>query len=104
MLKGEDLPPEAEEHSAFEDGFDAPPRPVAYNPAIPIETFDVIVTDECHRSIYGHWRQVLDSFDATVIGTPSLHTLGFFGRNRLSHGKARSTLSPPPRSPGETES
>jgi type I restriction enzyme, R subunit len=87
MLKGEDLAPEAEEHSAFEDGFDAPPKPVAYNPAIPIETFDIIVTDECHRSIYGQWRQVLDYFDATVIGltaTPSLHTLGFFGRNLVA--------------------
>jgi type I restriction enzyme, R subunit len=39
-------------------------RPVAYNPAIPIETFDFIVTDECHRSIYGLWRQVLEYFDA----------------------------------------
>lgn len=87
MLKGEELAPEAEEHSAFEDGFDAQPKPVAYNPAIPIETFDIIVTDECHRSIYGQWRQVLDYFDATVIGltaTPSLHTLGFFGRNLVA--------------------
>ena len=87
MLKGEELPPEAEEHSAFEDAIDAPPRPVAYNPAIPIETFDIIVTDECHRSIYGQWRQVLGYFDATIIGltaTPSLHTLGFFGRNLVA--------------------
>ncbi len=51
---------------------------------IPIETFDVIVTDECHRSIYNLWRQVLEYFDAFLIGltaTPSKQTLGFFNQN-----------------------
>jgi|SRR5271168_4604960 len=38
------------------------------NPAIPIETFDLIVTDECHRSIYNQRRQVLEFFDASLIG------------------------------------
>ncbi len=58
--------------------------PVAYNPAIPIETFDFIVTDECHRSIYNLWRQVLEYFDAHLIGltaTPSKQTIGFFNQN-----------------------
>ncbi len=62
-------------------------RPLAYNPAIPIETFDFIVTDECHRSIYGLWRQVLEYFDASIIGltaTPSKHTLGFFNQNLVA--------------------
>jgi type I restriction enzyme R subunit len=57
---------------------------VAYNPAIPPETFDVIVVDECHRSIYGVWSQVLAYFDAHIIGltaTPSKQTLGFFNQN-----------------------
>jgi hypothetical protein len=57
---------------------------VAYNPAIPIETFDFIITDECHRSIYGLWRQVLEYFDAFLIGltaTPSKQTIGFFNQN-----------------------
>ena len=61
--------------------------PVQYNPDIPIETFDVIITDECHRSIYGQWRQVLEYFDAFVIGltaTPSKHTLGFFAQNLVA--------------------
>jgi superfamily II DNA or RNA helicase len=56
---------------------------VAYNPAIPIESFDLVISDECHRSIYGTWRQVLEYFDAFTVGltaTPSLHTLGFFGK------------------------
>ncbi|MBC7103747.1 MAG: DEAD/DEAH box helicase family protein, partial [Parvibaculum sp.] len=61
--------------------------PLAYNPDIPIETFDFIVTDECHRSIYGLWRQVLEYFDASIIGltaTPSKYTLGFFNRNLVA--------------------
>jgi type I restriction enzyme, R subunit len=90
LLKGQDLPPEAEEASGFEQlwqGGDAEPLPLAYNPAIPIETFDFIITDECHRSIYGLWRQVLEYFDAQIIGltaTPSKHTLGFFNRNLVA--------------------
>ena len=57
---------------------------VAYNPTVPPETFDVIVVDECHRSIYGQWSQVLSYFDAHIIGltaTPPKQTLGFFGQN-----------------------
>src|SRR6185437_1013171 len=62
-------------------------RPIQYNPAIPIETFDIVIVDECHRSIYGVWRQVLDYFDAFIVGltaTPSNHTLGFFNQNLVS--------------------
>ncbi len=58
--------------------------PVGYNPRLPIETFDFIVTDECHRSIYNLWRQVLEYFDASLIGltaTPSKQTFGFFNQN-----------------------
>ena len=43
-------------------------RLVSYNPSIPIESFDLVVTDECHRSIYGTWRQVLEYFDAFTVG------------------------------------
>ncbi|GGD19502.1 DEAD/DEAH box helicase family protein [Sinisalibacter lacisalsi] len=70
MLKGEELDPEDEEASAFEtwQGEEGEVPPLTYNPAIPIETFDFIVTDECHRSIYGLWRQVLEYFDASIIG------------------------------------
>ncbi len=60
---------------------------MAYNPSIPIESFDLVITDECHRSIYGTWRQVLEYFDAFTVGltaTPSLHTLGFFGKNLVA--------------------
>lgn len=84
ILKGEpDLPEELDEESAY-DLQPSKPVDVAYNPAIPIETFDVIIVDECHRSIYGLWRQVLEYFDAFIIGltaTPGKQTLGFFNQN-----------------------
>lgn len=60
------------------------PREVAYNPAMPIEYYDFIVVDECHRSIYNLWRQVLEYFDAFLIGltaTPNNLTYGFFQGN-----------------------
>ncbi|MBI5066940.1 MAG: DEAD/DEAH box helicase family protein [Deltaproteobacteria bacterium] len=85
MLKGEELPPELDEASAFTlDDLRKDPVPVAYNPAIPIETFDFIWTDEAHRSIYNLWRQVLEYFDSYLVGltaTPSKQTFGFFDQN-----------------------
>jgi len=57
---------------------------IRYNPAIPSETFDFIIIDECHRSIYNLWKQVLDYFDASLIGltaTPDKRTFGFFNEN-----------------------
>jgi type I restriction enzyme R subunit len=88
MLKGEEaFDAENEEGSLFDLGgaLDAEkPKEVRYNPKIPIETFDIIVTDECHRSIYNLWRQVLEYFDAHLIGltaTPSKQTFGFFNQN-----------------------
>jgi type I restriction enzyme R subunit len=85
MLKGKDLAEEDEETSVegLEKVFKEVP-PIEYNPNIPIETFDIIITDECHRSIYHLWRQVLDYFDAYIIGltaTPNKQTFGFFNQN-----------------------
>lgn len=57
---------------------------VRYNAAVPVEAFDFIVIDECHRSIYNLWMQVLDYFDAYLIGltaTPDKRTFGFFKEN-----------------------
>jgi type I restriction enzyme R subunit len=88
MLSGEaEFDPENEENSLFDMGATLdtqPPREVHYNPAIPIETYDFIVVDECHRSIYNLWRGVLEYFDAFLIGltaTPSKQTFGFFNQN-----------------------
>jgi type I restriction enzyme R subunit len=89
MLKGEtEFDEMLEEQSVFEmypEG--EQPKEITYNPNIPIETFDFIITDECHRSIYNLWRQVLEYFDAYIIGltaTPSKQTLGFFNQNLVS--------------------
>jgi type I restriction enzyme R subunit len=60
---------------------------VSYCPELPPDTFDVIVVDECHRSIYGRWQPVLDYFDAHVVGltaTPIDETFGFFDNNLVS--------------------
>ena len=86
MLKGEpEFAPEVEEASQFETA-PAPTEswPVVYNAIYPPEYFDVIVIDECHRSIYTLWRQVLEYFDAFLIGltaTPAKQTFGFFNKN-----------------------
>jgi len=87
MLRGEEFNPQNEEESGFEMAIDGEPREVAYNPQVPIETFDFIITDECHRSIYNLWRQVLEYFDAFIVGltaTPSKQTLGFFDQNLVT--------------------
>jgi type I restriction enzyme R subunit len=86
MLRGE---PEFEEETEEESLFDSEvetetPKEVNYNPRFPIEDFDFIITDECHRSIYNVWRQVLEYYDTFLIGltaTPSLQTFGFFNQN-----------------------
>jgi type I site-specific restriction endonuclease len=96
MLKGEpEFDPDLEEQSVFEMfPYGETPKEVVFNPQIPIETLDFIVTDECHRSIYPLWRQVLEYFDAFIIGltaTPSKQTLGFFDQNLVmeySHERA----------------
>lgn len=89
ILSGEEEPDEEmEEKSLFEqeeeEQIPKEPKSVRYNPFVPIETFDVIVTDECHRSIYNLWRGVLEYFDAFTIGltaTPNKQTFGFFNQN-----------------------
>ena len=86
MLKGEgELDSQAEDQSLFDvTPAGEAPLEISYNPQIPIESFDFVITDECHRSIYNLWRQVLEYFDAFLIGmtaTPSKQTLGFFNQN-----------------------
>jgi type I restriction enzyme R subunit len=87
MLRGEaEFDPSLEEHSMgyLSKVFGDQAREVAYSDYLPPETFDFIVIDECHRSIYNVWRQVLEYFDAYLIGltaTPSKQTFGFFKSN-----------------------
>ena len=92
ILRGEDYDDSLDERSAFDT---APERPVevAYNPAVPIESYDMIIVDECHRSIYGVWRQVLEYFDAFLVGltaTPGIQTFAFFDQNLvMEYGHAQ---------------
>lgn len=84
-LRGEELAEDLDELSGYEAAAaDGRTKDVEYNPRLAIEDFDFIVTDECHRSIYNLWRQVLEYFDAHLIGltaTPSKQTIGFFNQN-----------------------
>lgn len=87
ILRSEELDSSLEENSAYESFTSTRPREVAYNEKYPIEFFDFIIVDECHRSIYNVWQQVLDYFDAFIIGltaTPDARTFGFFNENIVS--------------------
>ena len=87
ILKGTELDESAEEENPNETSFTKDPMPVVYNERISIEYFDFIVIDECHRSIYNLWKQVLDYFDAFQIGltaTPDNRTFGYFNQNVVS--------------------
>ena len=87
ILRGEELDEADEEASLNEVKPSGKPKEVTYTANVPIETFDFIIIDECHRSIYNDWRQVLDYFDAFLIGltaTPDNRTFGFFNRNIVS--------------------
>ncbi|WP_439114589.1 type I restriction endonuclease subunit R [Hydrogenophaga sp.] len=103
LLKGRELAEEDDEVSFLplplagegggEGGLFKDPEPIGYNPALPIESFDIVITDEAHRSIYNLWRQVLEYFDAYLIGltaTPNKQTFGFFNQNLvMEYGHAQ---------------
>jgi type I restriction enzyme R subunit len=87
ILKDEPLDEAAEEVSPENMVRPKEPLPVVYNEKIPPEFFDFIIIDECHRSIYNTWRQVIEYFDAFLVGltaTPDARTYGFFRKNVVS--------------------
>lgn len=89
ILKGEELDESAEDESLFEQsGIESQPvKEVIYNEKYPPEFFDCIIVDECHRSIYNIWSQVLEYFDSFMIGltaTPDKRTFAFFNQNVVS--------------------
>ena len=87
MLKGEsDFDADSEEGSGFDTAkpWKGEPPDVVYSAGIPPEFFDFVIVDECHRSIYELWAQVLLYFDSFLIGltaTPAGRTIGFFNKN-----------------------
>ena len=89
ILKGDDLDESAEETSfnEFVTAESKAPKEVVYNEKYPPEFFDCIIVDECHRSIYNVWNQVLEYFDSFIIGltaTPDKRTFAFFNENVVS--------------------
>lgn len=89
ILKGEELDEKAEEtpFAEYVTTESKAPKEVVYNAKIPPEFFDCIIVDECHRSIYNVWSQVLSYFDAFIIGltaTPDARTIGYFNQNFVS--------------------
>ena len=87
LLKDQEMDEAAEQINPAEMVQPRQPMPVVYNEKIPPEFFDFIIIDECHRSIYNLWRQVLEYFDAYLIGltaTPDNRTYGFFKTNVVS--------------------
>ena len=86
ILRGDDDYDESlDEQTGFETAPDQPVE-VSYSPKVPIEFYDLIIIDECHRSIYGVWRQVLEYFDAFLVGltaTPGIQTFAFFDQNMV---------------------
>lgn len=87
ILRGDELDEKNEEENPNEYSITGRTREVAYNEKYPLEFFDFIIIDECHRSIYNIWQQVLDYFDAFQIGltaTPDKRTFGYFQENVVS--------------------
>jgi type I restriction enzyme, R subunit len=94
-LRGEPVDPDIEDEAY--DSYDAGGVvEVEYSADLPPETFDLIIVDECHRSIYGVWRQVLEYFDAYLVGltaTPVKQTFGFFHQNLVSEYTYRESVA-----------
>ncbi len=96
ILKGKELDESLEDESPYESKTIDKPVEVAYNAKVPIETFDVIIIDECHRSIYNLWKQVLDYFDSFMIGltaTPDKRTYAFFHENVVSEYTLKQSIA-----------
>ena len=81
LLKGDEITDNDEDDKEIEDKEIILPE----NPNLPSDFFDMIIIDECHRSIYGNWQKVLNYFSkAKLIGltaTPVPETKAFFNGN-----------------------
>ena len=83
LLKGDDI---TDDDNDDETDIEEPVT-LPGNPNLPPDYFDLIIIDECHRSIYGNWKKVLEYFDtAKMVGltaTPVPETMAFFNNNRI---------------------
>ena len=76
---------EDEKNSADDEVYGKEMISLGENPKLPPDHFQLIIVDECHRSIYGKWKAVLDYFNkANVLGltaTPTPEAYAFFDGN-----------------------
>jgi type I restriction enzyme R subunit len=94
VLRGKDVPDS--DDPQLDEFVPNKPVTVQYSPDLPPETFDLVIVDEAHRSIYGVWRGVLDYFDAHVVGltaTPGKQTFAFFRQNLVSQYTYQESVS-----------
>jgi type I restriction enzyme, R subunit len=99
ILRGEsEMAGQRDEESLFEAEEEQQQEQVSgieYNPSVPIETFDFIIVDECHRSIYGSWAPVLTYFDAFITGltaTPGRRAKNFFNNQVMTYSYEQAVL------------
>lgn len=87
LLKGDEIKDDEDEDDEDFGSETNNVIPLPTNLTLPPDYFDMIIIDECHRSIYGNWRKVLEYFNtAKMIGltaTPVPETLAFFNNNRI---------------------
>lgn len=87
LLKGDEIKDDEDEDDEDFGSETNNVIPLPTNLTLPPDYFDMIIIDECHRSIYGNWRKVLECFNsAKMIGltaTPVPETLAFFNNNRI---------------------
>ncbi|MFJ3405390.1 DEAD/DEAH box helicase family protein [Promicromonospora sp. NPDC090134] len=94
VLRGKEVPDT--DDPQLDDYVPDKPVTVQYSRDLPPETFDLVIVDEAHRSIYGLWRGVLEYFDAHVVGltaTPGKQTFAFFRQNLVSQYTYQESVS-----------
>ena len=76
---------EDEKNTAEEEKEDAKAVQLGDDLRLPPDYFQLIIVDECHRSIYGKWRAVLDYFSGAIVlgltATPTPEAYAFFNNN-----------------------
>ena len=86
-LTGQEILDDNDDEESSEDGTTTGKVTLTGNILLPPDFFDVIIIDECHRSIYGDWQQVLTYFNKSkIIGltaTPTPEAEAFFNKNRV---------------------
>lgn len=69
------------------DDLEEPPVELGDDLKLPPDYFKFIIIDECHRSIYGKWKSVLDYFSGAIVlgltATPTEEAYAYFDNNLI---------------------